>query len=75
MGLFFQVYSTSKAQDQIKDYETKFQYLIKYKDSIYSELEPAQIELNRHIEALHIFLKRNPKAAEEYANIISNETE
>jgi hypothetical protein len=49
--------------------------LHEYSDSLYTELYPAQNELNRYIEALHIFMKRNPKAADQYATIISDETE
>lgn len=44
-------------------------------DSIYSELFPCEIELNRFRIAYEIFLERNPKAASQYGDIISNETE
>lgn len=44
-------------------------------DSLYNELFPAQIQLGRHEVAYSIFLERNPKAAQEYGTIISNETE
>ena len=75
IGLFIQVYSTSKAQSELTDTKLKYQALQAYSDSLYSELYPAQNELDRHIEALHIFMKRNPKAADQYATIISDETE
>lgn len=75
VGLFIQVYSTSKAQTEVKNCKNRITFLQNQSDSLYSELYPAQNELDRHIEALHIFLKRNPKAAEQYADIISDETE
>ena len=75
IGLFIQVHLTTKAQSELIDAKLKYQALHEYSDSLYSELYPAQIELDRHIEALHIFMKRNPKAANEYADIISEETE
>ena len=75
IGLFIQVHSTSIAQSELRDAKLKYQALHEYSDSLYTELYPAQNELDRHIEALHIFMKRNPKAANEYADIISEETE
>jgi len=75
IGLFIQVNSTSKAQTEIKNCNLRYQALHEYSDSLYSEMYPAQIELSRHVEALHIFMKRNPKAANEYADIISQQTE
>jgi hypothetical protein len=44
-------------------------------DSLYTELFPAQVQLNRYEIAYEIFLKRNPNAAKEYGTIISEETE
>jgi len=44
-------------------------------DSLYDELYPAQIELGRYEMAYQILLERNPKAAKQYGDIISNETE
>lgn len=44
-------------------------------DSLYAENYPCQIELNRFQIAYQIFLERNPKAASQYGDIISNETE
>jgi phage-related protein len=75
IGLFIQVYSTSKAQKEVENCNLRYQALHEYSDSLYSEMYPAQIELSRHVEALHIFMKRNPKAANQYADIISEETE
>lgn len=44
-------------------------------DSLHWELLPAQIELGRYQVAYEIFMERNPKAAKQYGDIISNETE
>jgi hypothetical protein len=44
-------------------------------DSLHDENYPCQIELNRFKIAYEIFLKRNPKAASQYGDIISDETE
>jgi hypothetical protein len=44
-------------------------------DSLYDELYPAQIELGRYEMAYQILLERNPKAAKQFGDIISNETE
>jgi hypothetical protein len=44
-------------------------------DSLYDELFPAQIELGRYQVAYEIFMERNPKAAQQYGTIISEETE
>ena len=75
IGLGIQVYSTCKAQKEMNDYKQQVIILRFKNDSLYSELYPAQNELNRHIEAMHIFMKRNPKAANQFADIISEETE
>lgn len=49
--------------------------LQKKSDSLYSELFPNQIELNRYQIAYELFMERNPKAASQYGDIISQETE
>lgn len=74
-GLFIQVYSTSKAQTEVKIYQAKCDSLQHVSDSLYDRLFPAEIELNRMQTAYEIFLKRNNKAAIQYGDIISNETE
>ena len=45
------------------------------KDSLYAELYPVEIELGRFHVAFRILEDRNPKAAEQFGDIISNETE
>jgi len=44
-------------------------------DSLDAENYPCQIELSRHQRAYEIFMERNPKAAQQYGTIISEETE
>lgn len=44
-------------------------------DSLRSENFPCQVELGRYQVAYEIFMKRNPKAASQYGDIISEETE
>jgi len=44
-------------------------------DSLYYELFPIQVELGRFQVAYEIFMERNPKAASQYGDIISQETE
>jgi len=44
-------------------------------DSLHAENFPCQIELSRYERAYQIFMERNPKAAEQYGTIISDETE
>jgi hypothetical protein len=44
-------------------------------DSLEAELWPASVELGRYEMAYQILLERNPKAAKQYGDIISNETE
>ena len=75
LGLFVQVYSTSKSQNEVKVYKVKCDSLQRASDSLYNRLFPAEIELHRMQTAYEIFLERNYKAAEQYGDIISNETE
>jgi len=75
LGLFIQVYSTSKSQTEVKVYQTKCDSLQRASDSLYDRLFPTEIELHRMQTAYEIFANRNPKAASQYGDIISNETE
>lgn len=73
----------------MQNYRNKYQSVIKtemtnkYKvdslqrlvDSLDMENYPCQIELNRFQIAYEIFSRRNPKAASQYGDIISEETE
>lgn len=64
-----------KAEKKVEKYKNELDSLQIISDSMYSVLFPIEIELNRHQIAFKIFYRRNPKAAEQYAEIISNETE
>ncbi len=44
-------------------------------DSLHAEVFPCQVELGRYQIAYEIFMERNPKAASQYGDIISKETE
>jgi hypothetical protein len=44
-------------------------------DSLIMENYPCQIEIGRYQMAYEILLERNPSAAKQYGDIISNETE
>lgn len=44
-------------------------------DSLHAENFPCQVELGRYQVAYQIFMERNPKAASQYGDIISEETE
>jgi len=44
-------------------------------DSLHSENFPCQVELGRYQVAYQIFMEKNPKAASQYGDIISEETE
>ena len=44
-------------------------------DSLNTEIFPCQVELGRYQVAYQIFMERNPKAASQYGDIISQETE
>lgn len=50
-------------------------FLEKERDSLFADLYPCEIELNRFHIAFRIMEDRNPKAAEQLGNIISDETE
>ena len=58
--------------EQVKKEMDSIQFV---SDSMYAELYPCEIELNRYEIAYQIFLRRNPKAASQYGDIISQETE
>ena len=73
--LFIEVYFTSMSQKETAVYKAKCDSLQKAVDSLHAENYPCQIELNRYQVAYEIFVERNPKAASQYGDIISNETE
>ena len=64
-----------KQKSEIEELSKQVDNLQQKSDSLYSELFPTQIELGRYEIAYEIFKERNPKAASQYGDIISNETE
>jgi len=79
------IYSTfmlSNASSDLKKQKVEIEQLNKdvdsltiLSDSLSVELFPAQVELSRYQIAFELFVKRNPKAASQYGDIISQETE
>lgn len=66
---------TINAKKETQVYKAKCDSIQYVADSLYRELLPTQIELARRDMAYEIFVKRNPEAASQYVDIISNETE
>lgn len=73
--LLFSLYDLKKQTNQVPKLQQEVNTLQHKVDSLYDENYPCQIELNRFQTAYKIFLRRNPKAAEQYGTIISEETE
>ena len=63
------------SQNETQIYKVKCDSLQHVSDSLYWELFPIEIELGRYQVAYGILMERNPKAAKQYGDIISNETE
>lgn len=70
-----QSYLTKDSKVEIRRLNLKVDSLQNQVDSLHAKNYPCQIELSRYQTAYEIFVKRNPKAASEYGDIISNETE
>lgn len=64
-----------KNESKIQAQQSEITRLQNQNDSLRSELFPIEIELGRYQVAFEIFSERNPKAAEQYGTIISQETE
>lgn len=75
IALFTEVYFTSESQKERDYYKAECDNLKRQVDSLHAENYPCQIELSRYQTAYEIFLKRNYKAATQYGDIISQETE
>lgn len=67
--------TTESLKNKIDSLNVSVKKLESEKDSLYWELFPTQVELGRYQVAYEIFMERNPKAAEQYGTIISEETE
>lgn len=66
------------SEKQLKITELKLDSLQRINDCLSFQLDQAhrfELELNRYEVAYKIFLDRNPRAAEQYGTIISEETE
>jgi len=72
---FYLLNKDKRKNDMIKAQNAKIDSLQKAVDSLHAENYPCQIELSRHQRAYEILLERNPDAAVDYGDIISNETE
>jgi uncharacterized protein related to proFAR isomerase len=83
LGFLWSLFSMQNYREKYQSLVTKTESLNNYKidslqhlvDSLDMENYPCQIELNRFQVAYEIFMKRNPKAASQYGDIISDETE
>lgn len=83
LGFLWSLLSMQNYREKYQSLVTKTESLNNYKidslqhlvDSLDMENYPCQIELNRFQVAYEIFMKRNPKAASQYGDIISDETE
>lgn len=73
--LSYQSVSLSELKEQSITDKKKIDSLQYQVDSLSYEMFPLEVELGRYEIAYQIFLERNPKAAEQYGNIISDETE
>lgn len=83
LGFLWSLISMQNYREKYQSLVTKTESPNNYKidslqhlvDSLDMENYPCQIELNRFQVAYEIFMKRNPKAASQYGDIISDETE
>jgi len=76
------IWTTLMWNNQIKDKELQITQLTKQvdslevlSDSLKVELFPVEVQLGRYQVAYELFLERNPKAASQFGDIISDETE
>lgn len=70
-----EVFLRADQQYKINVIQSQCDSLKKANDSIYDELMPQALELNRYQMGYEIFARKHPKEAAIYSNIISNETE
>lgn len=81
-ALYVMYISSSKVnayKNEIEKHQREMDSIQHVNDSlsfvISDEILSKEIELGRYEVAFQIFMERNPKAAEQYATIISDETE
>ena len=65
----------SKQTAELQKIKFERDSLQRVSDSLYDENFPCQIELGRYQVAHNIFMKKNPDAASQFSEIISEETE
>jgi len=72
---FVQYSNNKKDRSEVSILTNRVDSLQKLSDSLAMELFPVQVELGRYEVAYQILMERNPKAANQYGTIISEETE
>lgn len=72
VGLSVELY---RSQENLTQTRHELKELTAEVDSLQAIIWPLEVELDRFNQAYIIFSERNPKAAEEYGTIISEETE
>lgn len=75
IGFIWILNENQKNKIEIKNLDDKVARLEFEKDSLHDDFFVTSIEKNRYEIAFQIFMERNPKAAEQYGTIISEETE
>ena len=75
LDLYKEQNKTNLLNIELKKTQNKIDSLSQINHFLYENLYPCEIELNRNQVAHEIFMKRNPKAASQFRDIISNETE
>jgi len=73
--LLTKMYTKDQQLQELKACKMQLETVTNKADSLEGELFPVELQLSRYQVAFTIFANRNPKAAEQYATIISEETE
>lgn len=63
------------SQRKIDSLNMRIKFLERERDSLFSSLYPCEIELNRFHVGFRILEDKNPQAARQFGDIISDETE
>jgi hypothetical protein len=82
LSLIWSTVMLSNSVESMKEKDTQINQLTKQvdslevlSDSLKVELFPVEVQLGRYQVAYELFLERNPKAASQFGDIISDETE
>ncbi len=82
LSLIWSTVMLSNSVEAMKEKDTQINQLTKQvdslevlSDSLKVELFPVEVQLGRYQVAYELFLERNPKAASQFGDIISHETE